>query len=50
VMEPGPSTVRADLSPEQLRERLDKRGFNFAVVTTPDGKLIGVVPRSALDG
>ena len=50
VMEPGPSTVRADLSPEQLRARLDKRGFNFAVVTTPEGKLIGVVPRSALDG
>ena len=29
--------------------RLDKRGFRFAVVTTPDGKLIGVVPRSVLD-
>jgi CBS domain-containing protein len=48
VMEPGPSTVRADLSPEQLRERLDKRGFRYAVVTTPDGVLIGVVARSEL--
>jgi CBS domain-containing protein len=50
VMEPGPSTVRADLSPDELRERLEKRGLNYAVVTTPDGKLIGVVPRSALGG
>jgi CBS domain-containing protein len=48
VMEPGPSTVRADLSPEALRERLDKKGFRYAVVTTPDGVLIGVVARSDL--
>lgn len=50
VMEPGPSTVRADLPPDELRERLDKRGLSYGVVTTPDGKLIGVVPRSALGG
>ena len=48
VMEPGPSTVRADMSPDELRERLDKRGLSFAVVTTPDGKLIGVVKRADL--
>jgi CBS domain-containing protein len=48
VMEPGPSTVRADLSPDELRERLDKKGFSYAVVTTPDGKLIGVVARADL--
>jgi CBS domain-containing protein len=48
VMEPGPSTVRADLSPDELRERLDKRDLRYAVVTTPDGKLIGVVGRSDL--
>jgi CBS domain-containing protein len=48
VMEAGPSTVRADLSPGELREKLDKKGFRWAVVTTPDGVLIGVVPRSAL--
>jgi CBS domain-containing protein len=48
VMEAGPSTVRADLSPEQLAEKLDKKGFQWAVVTTPDGVLIGVVARSAL--
>jgi CBS domain-containing protein len=48
VMEPGPSTVRADLSPEELRERLDKRDLRSAVVTTPDGILIGVVLREDL--
>ena len=48
VMEPGPSTVRADLSPEELRERLDKKDLRFAVVTTPEGRLIGVVARAEL--
>ena len=50
VMEPGPSTVRADLSPDDLRERLDKKDLKYAVVSTPDGVLIGVVSRSALGG
>jgi Mg/Co/Ni transporter MgtE len=49
VMEPGPSTVRADTSPEKLRERLDKRDLSTAVVTTPDGVLLGVVRRADLD-
>lgn len=48
VMEAGPSTVRADLSPDELRERLEKKELRFGVVTTPDGELIGVVPRSDL--
>jgi predicted transcriptional regulator len=48
AMEPGPSTVRADVSLESLRDRLDKRGFKTAVVTTPDGVLLGVVRRQDL--
>ena len=48
VMNPGPSTVRADLSVDELRERLDKRDLKTAIVSTPEGKLIGVVTRSAL--
>ncbi len=48
VMEPGPSTVRADASLDALRRRLDDRGFKSAVVTTPDGNLIGIVRRSDL--
>jgi CBS-domain-containing membrane protein len=48
VMEPGPSTVRADIECEQLRKRLDKRELRTAVVTTPEGRLMGVVRRSDL--
>jgi len=48
VMEPGPSTVRADKDPAELRERLEKRDLHSAVVTTPDGVLIGVVLRKDL--
>jgi CBS domain-containing protein len=48
VMEPGPSTVRADLALEELRARFDRGGLKTAVVTDPDGKLLGVVHRRAL--
>jgi hypothetical protein len=47
-MEPGPSTVRYDLGVEELRERLEKRDLKTAIVTTPEGKLIGVVRRADL--
>ena len=48
AMEAGPSTIRADTSVEMLRERLEGRGLNFAIVTTPDGVLIGIVCRADL--
>jgi Mg/Co/Ni transporter MgtE len=48
LMDPGPSTVRADLTVEDLRARLDERDLKTALVTTPEGKLIGVVSRHAL--
>jgi len=48
VMEPGPSTVRADTAVKELRERLDKEGLRTAIVSTPEGRLIGVVLREAL--
>jgi rhodanese-related sulfurtransferase/CBS domain-containing protein len=43
LMEVGPSTVRADEKPDALRERLEKRELKCAVVSTPDGVLMGVV-------
>jgi CBS domain-containing protein len=43
AMEPGPSTVRPDQSASELRERLERRDLKTAVVTTPEGALIGVV-------
>jgi CBS domain-containing protein len=46
VMEAGPSTVRPHIDLAALVERLRKRDFRFAVVTKPDGTLVGVVRRS----
>jgi rhodanese-related sulfurtransferase len=43
LMEVGPSTIRADEKPDALRERLEKRELKCAVVSTPDGVLLGVV-------
>jgi CBS domain-containing protein len=48
LMEPGPSTVRYDLDVDELRERLEKRELRTAIVTTPEGKLVGVVRRADL--
>ena len=50
VMEPGPSTVRADTPPAQLRERLQQRDLATAIVSDPDGRLLGVVRRADLRG
>ncbi len=48
VMEPGPSTVRMDTALDALAERLDRRDLKTAVVSTPDGALVGVVRREEL--
>jgi CBS domain-containing protein len=42
VMEAGPSTVRADSDLKELVERLRGRDLTLAVVTTPEGKLLGI--------
>jgi CBS domain-containing protein len=49
VMQPGPSTVRPDLSVDELRKRLDDKDLKTALVSTPEGRLIGVVTRGQLD-
>jgi CBS domain-containing protein len=48
VMEEGPSTVRPDSEASKLAERLAERGLRTAVVSTPEGRLMGVVRRSEL--
>jgi hypothetical protein len=48
LMEPGPSTVRADVAPRALRERLEQRGLQTAVITDPGGHLLGVARRAEL--
>jgi CBS domain-containing protein len=45
VMEPGPSTIRPHEALEPLLERLAERNLRTAIVTTPEGRLIGVVRR-----
>ena len=49
VMEEGPSTVRPDTHAEDLARRLRDRDLRTAVVTTPEGRLLGVVRRSELE-
>jgi Mg/Co/Ni transporter MgtE len=48
AMKPGPSTVRPDMDPAKLRERLEERDLKTAIVSTPEGELIGVVTRASL--
>jgi CBS domain-containing protein len=46
VMEEGPSTVRPDAKLEPLLRRLRERDLKTALVTTPEGRLLGVLRRS----
>jgi len=45
AMTPGPSTVRAHEPLDGLLERLQARDLHSMVVTTPEGRLVGVVSR-----
>jgi CBS domain-containing protein len=46
VMEAGPSTVRPSTNARELIERLAKRDLRTGIVTTPEGRLIGVFHRA----
>jgi Mg/Co/Ni transporter MgtE len=48
LMDSGPSTMRPDRTPAEVIERLDKRDLRTAIVSTPEGRLIGVVTRDTL--
>ena len=48
LMTPGPSTVRPDTDVAELREKLDAKDLKTAIVSTPEGRVIGVVLRRAL--
>jgi CBS domain-containing protein len=43
VMRPGPSTYRPDVPTKELLEKLQPKGLHRALVTTPEGRLMGVV-------
>jgi Mg/Co/Ni transporter MgtE len=49
AMTPGPSTVRPSIGTEALLERVRARGLTSFLVTTPDGRLVGVVLRDELE-
>jgi len=49
-MEPGPSTVRPNVAAEKLAADLRGRRLATAIVTTPDGRLLGVVRTRDLPG
>jgi CBS-domain-containing membrane protein len=49
VMEPGPSTVRPHKTAASIARDLAERELRWAIVTTPEGELIGVAARSDLE-
>jgi rhodanese-related sulfurtransferase len=48
LMEPGPSTTRPHTDPGELASKLKRSGANTAILTTPEGELLGVVRRNHL--
>ena len=50
LMEPGPSTTRPHLSLDELTSRFQRSDTNTAILTTPGGRLIGIVRRADLPG
>jgi CBS domain-containing protein len=49
VMEPGPSTIRADSQLEPLVEQMCSRDLTSLPVTDPDGRLLGLVRRDDIE-
>lgn len=49
VMEPGPTTVRPDERLTTLWPRMRERHVGRIIVTTPDGRLVGVAEREAIE-
>ena len=45
VMRPGPATVRADEPLDELLDRMAKHRIKAMIVTTPEGRLLGVIRR-----
>ena len=45
AMTPGPSTVRPSIGASAAVERMDSRDLRTLLITTPDGRLVGVLYR-----
>jgi CBS-domain-containing membrane protein len=48
AMTPGPSTIRPSIGADALLERLRSRELHSILVTTPNGRLVGLVRRGDL--
>lgn len=49
LMDPGPKTYRPHKTARGVAQELVERGLQWALVTSPDGELIGVVSRNSLE-
>ena len=49
VMRPGTSTFRPNVSMREMLDYMDRREHETALVTTPDGRLVGLVLREDLE-
>ncbi len=50
AMTPGPGTVRPSIGTDALLERIRARKLTSLLVTTPDGRLVGLALRDELGG
>jgi CBS domain-containing protein len=49
VMEPGPSTFRPDVTLEEMTAYMQQRQLESVLITTADGKLVGVLHHTATE-
>jgi rhodanese-related sulfurtransferase/CBS domain-containing protein len=49
VMEPGPSTFRPDVALDEMTAYLRQRQLGSVLVTTADGRLVGILQRTAAE-
>ena len=49
VAEPGPKTFRPHASAEKVAAVLTDKGLRWAIVTTPEGRVLGVAAREDLE-
>jgi CBS domain-containing protein len=49
VAEPGPKTFRPHVSAEKVGAVLADKGLRWAIVTTPEGRVLGVASREDLE-
>ena len=48
-MEGGPKTFRPHRSAGTIAQQLGERDLRWAIVTTPEGELVGIAARSELE-